>query len=102
MVRPKKKKGVMGFNKQTNSSSINSIKSKSSAASSSSLCLIGLVGLVGLIGFPGIEGNSSFPQPLPPNSRAGGQPRAWRAVAGRRPEALKPYHILILYVINLI
>ena len=36
------------------------------------------------------------------DSRAGGQPPAWRAVAGRSPEALKPYHMSILYIINLI
>ena len=52
----------MGFNKQTNSSSINSIKSKPSASSSSLLFLIGLIGLVGLLGFPKIKGNFIFSQ----------------------------------------
>ena len=51
----------MGFNKKTNSSSINSIKSKPSA-SSSLLFLIGLIGLVGLLGFPKIKGNFIFSQ----------------------------------------
>ena len=55
----------MGFNKQTNSSSINSIKSKSSA-SSSLLFLIGLLGLLGLLGFQKIKGNFIFfPRNIP-------------------------------------